>query len=140
MSEENVQTMRRLFDAYSEGDVGAWFQATDPDIRVHPRPAEPDAADEYRGLDGLMDYLVNWLGQWDSYEAEPVEILDAGERVLVVARERGRVKSTGIEVVEDFWHSFALRDGKVVEWNMYDSRADAFDAVGLSQPRQPPDA
>jgi ketosteroid isomerase-like protein len=140
MSEENVQVMRRLFDAYTEGDVSAWFQAADPDIRVHPRPAEPDAADEYRGLDGLMDYLVNWLGQWDVYDAEPLEIIDAGEHVLVVARERGRVESTGIEVVEEFWHSFALQDGRVTEWNMYDSRGDAFAAVGLSQARQAPDA
>lgn len=140
MSEENVQIIRAAFDAYADGDAGVWFQATHPDIVVHPRPAEPDAADEYRGLDGLMDYLVNWFGQWDSYESEPIEIIDAGEHVLVVARERGRVESSGIEVVEDFWHSFTLRDRKVVEWNMYDSRADAFDAVGLSQPRQPPDA
>jgi len=140
MSEENVETIRRSFEAYSEGDVSAWFQAVDPDIRVHPRPAEPDAADEYEGLDGLMDYLVNWLGQWDVYESKPVEIIDAGEHVLVITTERGLVRSTGIEVVEDFWHSFTLREGKVIEWNMYDSRADAFDAVGLAQPRQAPDA
>lgn len=140
MSEENVQTLRRLFDALSEGDVSAWFQGADADIRVHPRSAEPDAADEYRGLDGLMDYLVNWFSQWDSYESEPLEIIDAGEHVLVVARERGRMERTGMEVVEEFWHSFVLRDGKVTEWNMYDSHEDALEAVGLSQPRQPPDA
>ena len=132
MSEQNVETMRRLFEAVSAGEVSVWFQAADPDIRVYPRPEEPDAADEYRGLDGLMDYLTNWFGQWDDYVSEPLEIIDAGEHVLVVARERGRMARTGVEVVEDFCHSFVLRDGKVKEWHMYDSRAKALEAVGLS--------
>ena len=133
MSQENVETLRRLFEAMSEGDVSAWFQGADADIRVHPRPEEPDAAEEYRGLDGLMEYLVNWFSQWDVYESEPLEMIDAGEHVLVVARERGRVESTGMEVVEDFCHSFVLRNGKVTEWHMYDSRAEALEAVGLRE-------
>jgi ketosteroid isomerase-like protein len=133
MSQENVQTLRRLFEAASDGDVGVWFQGADPDIRVYPRPDEPDAADEYRGLDGLMEYLMNWYGQWDVYESEPLEMIDAGEHVLVVARERGRVERTGMEIVEDFTHSFVLRDGKVTEWRMYDSHAEALEAVGLSE-------
>jgi ketosteroid isomerase-like protein len=133
MSQENVQTLRRLFEAASDGDVGVWFQAADPDIRVYPRPDEPDAADEYRGLDGLMDYLMNWYSQWDVYESEPLEMIDAGKHVLVIARERGRVERTGMEVVEDFTHSFVLRDGKVTEWRMYDSHAEALEAVGLSE-------
>jgi ketosteroid isomerase-like protein len=133
MSQENVQTLRRLFEASSGGDVSVWFQAADTDIRVYPRPAEPDAADEYRGLDGLMDYLLNWYGQWDVYESEPLEIIDAGGHVLVVARERGRVERTGMEVVENISHSFVLRDGKVTEWRMYDSHAEALEALGLSE-------
>jgi ketosteroid isomerase-like protein len=133
MSQESVETLARLFEASSEGEVSVWFQAADPDIRIYPRPAEPDAADEYRGLDGLMEYLINWFGQWDVYESEPLEIIDAGKHVLVIARERGRVERTGMEVVEDLSHSFVLRDGKVVEWHMYDSHAEALEAVGLSE-------
>src|SRR3954468_14559106 len=133
MSRENVEIIRSGFEAVAEGDLGAWFRLADPDIRVIPRPAEPDAATEYRGLDGLMEYAVNWYSQWDEYESEPVEIIDAGEQVVVRARERGRVERTGIEVSEDFSHSFRLRGRKVVEWRMYDSHAEALEAVGLSE-------
>jgi ketosteroid isomerase-like protein len=133
MSQQNVEIVRRAWEASSDGDVGVWFQAADPDIRVYPRPEEPDAADEYRGLDGLMDYLVNWYGQWDVYESEPLEMIDAGEHVLVIARERGRVERTGMEVIEDFTHSFVVRDGKIAEWHMYDSHADALKALGLEE-------
>ena len=67
----------------AEGDIGALFQFADPEIRVHHRPSEPDAAAEYRGLEGLMDYAVNWYSQWDEYTAQPIEIIDVGEQALV---------------------------------------------------------
>jgi ketosteroid isomerase-like protein len=133
MSQENVEIVRSGFERVAEGDVGAWFQLADPEIRVHPRPSEPDAAAEYRGLDGLMDYAVNWYSQWDEYTAEPIEIIDVGEQVLVRARERGYVERTGVEVLEEFSHSFLVRDGKVVEWRMYDSHDEALEAVGLRE-------
>ena len=133
MAEADADIIRAAFAAAAEGDVGVWFRAADPDIRVIPRPAEPDAADEYRGLDELMDYLVNWYGQWEEYEVEPVEIVDANEHVLAVVRERGRLEGSGLEVEEDFSHSFRLRAGKVVEWRMYDSHAEARAAVGLDR-------
>jgi len=80
-----------------------------------------------------MDYAVNWYSQWDEYTAQPIEIIDVGEQVLVRARERGYVERTGVEVLEDFSHSFLIRDGKVVEWRMYDSHEDALEAVGLRE-------
>jgi len=64
-------------------------------------------------------------------EAAEVEVLDAGEHMLAVVRERGRMESTGVEVEAEFSHSFRLHDGKVVEWRMYDSHAEAREAVGL---------
>jgi ketosteroid isomerase-like protein len=131
VSKENVEILRRAWEEVADGDIGIWFRASDPDIRVYPRPDEPDAADEYRGLDGLMEYITNWFGQWESYESEPLEMIDAGEHVLVIARERGRMTRTGTEVVENFTHSFVLRDGKIAEWHMYDSHADALKALGL---------
>ncbi len=131
MAQGDADIVRAAFADAAEGDVAVWFRAADPDIRVLPRPAEPDAADEYRGLDELMDYLVNWYSQWEEYEVEPVEIVDANDYVLAVVRERGRMESTGLEVEEDFSHSFLLRGGKVVEWRMYDSHPEARAAVGL---------
>jgi ketosteroid isomerase-like protein len=128
----DVEIVRSTFEAAADGDVGVWFRACDPDIGVFPRPAEPDAKREYRGLDELMEYLVNWFGQWEEYEFEPVSLDEAGGHVLAVIRERGRSEGSGIEVEEDFTHSFRLREGKVVEWRMYDSHAEARAALGLS--------
>ena len=130
MSQQNVEIVRGLFEQ-AQDDMGVWFQAADPDIAIYPRPAEPDAASEYHGLEAMMEYLINWFSQWDEYESEPLEILDAGRHVLVIAREHGFVKRTGLRLEENFAHSFVLRKGKVIEWRMYDSQAEARAAVGL---------
>ena len=132
MSVADVQVVRAAFDEVAEGDVMAILRAMAPDVRVHPRPEEPGVGDVYEGWQGAMDYAMNWYGQWEEYEAEPLEYIDAGHAVLVVLRERGRMKRDGVEVVQDFSHSFRLEGGRIVEWRMYDTHAQARAALGLS--------
>jgi ketosteroid isomerase-like protein len=130
-SQQDVEIVRSVFQRMLDGEAAALIQAADPEIVIWPRPDEPDATDKYRGLEGLVDYSVNWFGQWYEYEAEPVELVGTGEYVLVVMRERGRMERAGPQVEADFSHSFKLRDGKIIEWRMYDSHAEALEAVGL---------
>jgi ketosteroid isomerase-like protein len=128
MSEADVALIRGAFVDIAEGDVGTMFRISAPDVRVYPRPAQPDSAEEYRGLEGLMEYLTSWYSAWEEYDVELVELRDAGDHVLAVALETGR-SPEGLEVQDRFTHSFLLRDGKVLEWHMYDSYEDAIAAL-----------
>ena len=132
MAQHDVEILRGAFEAASEGDAGALLRVSDPEVRVYPRPEEPGVREVYEGWDGAMEYAVNWFGQWEAYEFEPVRILDAGEQILIVLRERGRMEASGIEVEAEFSHSFRMRDGLIVEWRMYDSYEEAAEAVGLT--------
>jgi ketosteroid isomerase-like protein len=132
MSQANVEVIRAVADTAREGDVGAWLRAMDPDVRLYPRPEEPGVRPVYEGWEGVMEYMTNWFGQWEDYEADPVEYLDAGDRVLVVFLERGRMERGGIEIEQEFSHSFTLRDGRIVEWRSYDSHQQGLEAVGLT--------
>jgi len=105
----------------------------DPAVRVYPRSEEPGVRAVYDGWDGVMEYMVNWYSQWEDYEVEPLEFLDAGDQVLVVMQERGRMDREGLNVTQEFSHSFKLREGLVVEWRMYDPHEQALEAVGLSE-------
>jgi ketosteroid isomerase-like protein len=131
MSEENVELLRGVFEATAKGDAGAWLRAMDPRVRLYPRSEEPGVRGLYEGWDGVMEYMVNWYSQWDDYEAEPVEFVDAGDDVLVVIRERGRMGQSEIEIEEKFSHSFKLEAGRIVEWRHYDSNEQALEALGL---------
>jgi ketosteroid isomerase-like protein len=131
MSREDVETLRAVARSAAEGDATAWLRALDPDVRMYPRSEEPGVRAVYEGWDGVMEYMLNWYGQWDDYEFEPVTFLDAGDEVLVVLRERGRLERQGIEVEMEFSHSFKLQEGRIVEWRHYDSHQQALEAVGL---------
>jgi ketosteroid isomerase-like protein len=133
MAAADVEILERAFAEVAEGNAAALAVIMDEGVRVYPRPEEPGVRAVYEGLEELEEYIVNWLSQWDDYEFEPVEFRDAGEQVLVVMRERGRMNQSDIELEENFTHSMRLRDGRIVEWRMYDTYEQGLEAVGLAR-------
>jgi ketosteroid isomerase-like protein len=61
------------------------------------------------------------------------ELIDVGEHVVVLLRDRGRRKDmeTDVELIGATILTF--RDGKLARWGDYAERAAAFEAVGLSE-------
>ena len=132
VAEENVELVRRLMLAYQQADLQTVLAMVDSACRVYPRSEEPGVKEVYTGHDGLFEYMGNWLGQWDDYEAEPISFEEAaGDRVMVVMAERGHLKRSGITVDEPFTHSFTVNGNKVSEWRMYDSEQQAREMLGL---------
>jgi ketosteroid isomerase-like protein len=132
MAQEDVEAIRAMFREVAAGDTMAFLRMMDPEVRVRPRPEEPGVRDVYVGWEGAVEYVANWFGQWEEYEAVPVEFTDAGDDVLIVFHERGRMERDGVQVEQDFSHSFRLVDGRIAEWRMYDTHAQALEALGLS--------
>ena len=64
---------------------------------------------------------------------EHLEYIDAGDSVVVAFRWWGRGKSSGVPVESDFFGVHDLRDGKIVRFRQYDTRAEALEAAGLSE-------
>jgi ketosteroid isomerase-like protein len=134
MSKDNVEVVKLVLAAFSDGDYEAVFALVDPDVRVYPRPDEPGAEPVYRGHEGLVDYTVNWYSQWDDYEFETRTVREApGDRVLLLLNERGRLQGSGITVEQEFTHSYTVRGGKIVEWRQYESYPQALTDVGLAE-------
>jgi ketosteroid isomerase-like protein len=133
MSRENVEVIRRAFEAFRAGDFERWFSTISPSIKVFPNPREPGAESHYEGREGVLEYLLNWYAGWDEYVVEPTQFIDAGDYVVVAARETGTAKQSGIRVEEEFSHLFRLRDGQTVEWRQFGHLQEALDAVGLPE-------
>jgi ketosteroid isomerase-like protein len=130
--EGNTDLVKRLLLAYGQSDFPTALAILDDGVRIYPRSEEPGVDEVYTGHEGLFDYMGNWLGQWDDYATEPISFREApGDRVMVVIAERGHLKRSGITLDEEFTHSFAVQGGKVTEWHMYDSHAQALEALGL---------
>jgi uncharacterized protein len=133
MSQENVEIVRRAYDAWNARDFDAAVQVLSPRVEWRMPPNLPEAVrwgsrgEVERGLEAFME-------SWEELSAEVRELLDAGDRVVALVRFRGRSAVTGLElegagVDAAVW---TLRDGKAVGIDMYSGTREALEAVGLS--------
>jgi ketosteroid isomerase-like protein len=132
MSEENVEVVRRGFEAFNKNDFEAWFGLASVEIKVYPRREEPGAKPCYTGWDEMLQWLTNWYSGWQDYGVEAEQLIDGGEWVIVDAKEVGIAEGSGVQVEQNFAHAFKLRDGKIVEWRQFGQVQEALEAVGLA--------
>ena len=73
-------------------------------------------------------------GAFSEVRIEAERIIDlSGDRVLVLSRQTARGKQSGVPIEHELGDLFTLRDGKVMRYDSYWNRADAFEAAGLSE-------
>ena len=130
MSQENLDRVREAYE-FVEREHEPDFDLLDPDIRWHTRTDLPDTA-THIGHDGAATLFAEWFGgAFGDIHVDVEELFDAGDRVVVVLRLRGRVKGSAHEVAMSETHVLTMRDGKVVEIQEYPTKAEALEAVGL---------
>jgi ketosteroid isomerase-like protein len=130
MSEENVEVVRRAFEAYERGDVEAMLEEVDQEVQWK-QVEEP--APVY-GRDGVREAVQRWDETWDNLRAEVDEYIDAGDCVIALIRFRGLGRASGVPVEMASYHVFTVRNGKVARMTEYGpgKRAEALEAAGLS--------
>ena len=132
MSQENVEVIRRLLDAFERGGLDATLSFYDPDVTWVVAEDEPEAA-TLRGYDGLRALLAQWLQAFDELHIDPKELIDAGEAVVMPYQFRARERSSGSEISAPETWVFWLRDGMIIEVREYRHKAEALAAVGVEE-------
>jgi ketosteroid isomerase-like protein len=133
MSRENVEIVRRSYEAFNQGDLEGVVADAAPDLEYVASGAVPGAGDVYRGPEGFLQFLQWVLDEFDDARAEIHEFVDAGDQVLVSVTQHGRGKQSGVETCWNVWQVWTLRDGRFVSGQGFTSRAEALEAVGLSE-------
>ena len=131
MSEENVEIVRRMLGAWTAGRFDEALGCFDPHIVWDDR-IRPDGIVTY-GTDEMQEHLRIWLGTWTDYSHSFDEYIDAGAHVLVIGRERGRAKGSGIEVDRPTVVLYTIRERLIVSAKNYKSPEAALEAAGLSE-------
>jgi ketosteroid isomerase-like protein len=79
MSQENVELVRRVYEAHERGDFAAVFAAYDPEIDWHVpgvTSAELGFDPVYVGHDGVRTFWRQWLSAWETTSFEYDEFID----------------------------------------------------------------
>jgi ketosteroid isomerase-like protein len=137
MSQEVVERIRRGYEAFNRGDLVGAAEGFDPNIEWRIPFQLPDSPPDetYHGREGVIRFWETWRAAFDDFRVELEEIIDAGDQVVVFAGVRGRGAGSGADVKSpSFPQVWTLGDdGRPVRVEMYPSRAEALDAVGLSE-------
>ncbi len=133
MSQENVEIVRRAYEAFNRGDLDAMVANVAPDSEYVASGAIPGAGGVYRGPEGLTQF-ISWLREaFDDARVEVDDLIGAGDQVLVSLTNRGRGKQSGVEASWTIWQLWTLRDGKMVRGQGFTSREEALEAAGLRE-------
>ena len=133
MSQENVEIVRRAWQAYVSGGVEATFDFWTEDCVFEEFPEMPESA-VYVGRDRLSEAAEHFTEMWSDLEFEPVEFIDAGENlVIAVVAYRGRGVASGAPLDALASWLYEMRDGRVSRARSFTTKAQALEAAGLSE-------
>ena len=136
MSKEDIEVVRRVYEASAQRDPNAVLAAYDPEVEwdvSRSRMARLVGEGVYRGHDGLRRFFRAYHDAWEHISYSYDELIDAGEKVISVDVETARGKLSGADVELTQYGVWTIRDGKVVHAAWFSAREDAVEAAGLSE-------
>jgi ketosteroid isomerase-like protein len=126
MSQENVELVRRIYDAWNREESARDFIAADLEY-VNPSYAvEPGTRHGRRSLALVRD-------TYDDFEIKIDRIIDAGDETVVLARYTASGPVSGVPVAGEHGYVWTVRDGLAVRFQWFQSHREALEAAGISK-------
>ena len=131
MATENMECASRMYDAVNQHDTEALVREMDPEVEgvVYFMQSEGTTYRRHSGVRRLLDEM---LAVFFDFHAE-VAITEHDEVVVSQVRMTGTGAQSGLPVEQTGWQVLKFRDGKIVWFHGYGSRAEALEAVGLRE-------
>jgi ketosteroid isomerase-like protein len=140
MSQGNVEIVRSVFEPLEGINLAAIDWGVEAIRETLGRAYSPDVelttlasglgsgVDEfYRGADGVVRYLREWLEPFSEYHVENLDYIEAGDCVIVPSRQWGVGSGSGARVEIELTTLFELRDGRIARVHQYDTTEEALD-------------
>jgi ketosteroid isomerase-like protein len=131
MSQENVEIVRGIYDAWARNEFPGPPYVFDAQIE-YVNPAGAIEAGTRYGLTAFSRAVEQvFVKGWESWRIEPERFTPCGDRVAVVLRYRARGRGSRVEVEGRMSALWTLRDRKVVRFEWFHGPVDALEAIGL---------
>jgi ketosteroid isomerase-like protein len=128
MSQESVDLIARMYEAFHAGDAERAVAYFSDDVAVDAT-ARVDGGTG-RGREELGRIIGQWVGSFDEWSEEIEAIHDAGDRICVVAVQRGRAKDSGIEAETRYAVLYEIGGGAITRMKLYGDPAQALRDAG----------
>jgi ketosteroid isomerase-like protein len=137
MSRENVEVVRRVYEAAATRDTAAVLALYDPDVELDNTPLGVVGwgSGVHRGHDGLRSFFRDWHEAWEIIEYDYDELIDVSDdEVISLVTRQGRGRASGADVELPLALVWTVRGDKVVRVVWYPSREDAMAALEAAEP------
>ena len=132
MSLENVEVLRRSYEAWNRSDLDAAFKFLEPEFELQ-LPESGMNVGSFQGREGATKLFEDYLEVFDFFHLEPEAFFEVGDRIVVFVRALARGKGSGVGVELRPAHVWTMRAGKAARLEVFPERQNALEAVGLSE-------
>jgi len=129
VSQNNLEIVRRAYEAFSGEHIEDVLEALDPDIEWTPSDVFPDRR-TFRGHDEVLAFVDLFRENFDGFWMTPDELVLRGDDVVVPLKIGGRGKGSGIVIEASYVHVWTLREGRAVRVRTYTDLSEALDSLG----------
>jgi ketosteroid isomerase-like protein len=134
MSQENVDVVRKSWEAFADRGLDGIDEYWHSDINWRAIEGAPDDVGEMKGREAARRYCEDWLDTFEDITTVPEELLDMDEdRVVALLHVTGRARLSGIETELRYAVAYTIREGKIVRVREYAEKAEAIEAVRLAK-------
>ena len=128
MSQVNLERIKEGFAAHNRGDIDALVEVYDPEVVF-----ETLLLGTHHGNEAIRVIYEENRKTLAGYDVVPVELIDAGDKVVAVAQTVGAGTVSEIAVDDRFAFVFTFKGDRCVREQAFRNKEEALEAVGLSQ-------
>jgi ketosteroid isomerase-like protein len=125
MSLQNVETVRRGYEAWNRGDLDAVRAIYAPDVTANAGGLWT-AAGELSGPEAIIEAFASIRATFQNSELVPDEYIERGASVVVPTRWRGTLAESQNVIEQRVVAAYTLRAGQIVHIGYFDRLDDAF--------------
>ena len=126
---ENIETLKRGYEAFNSGDTETLAGLFHDDVRWEGSNNERvPGGGTYDGRDEALSALGRAVEPFESITSHPDEWFEDGDTVVVLGHTEGRTKS-GNDLKVPFVHVWRMSDGRAKRGQLLTDTAEILDAL-----------
>ena len=133
MSQENVNRLIELADAFNREDIKGFMAVLDPEVEFIPQQAMLEGT--YRGREGVFAWFRDMAATYDSNDGDLdlTDVRDLGDQVLAIGSVSFTGRGSGIQTNVPVAVVATFREGLLTHFKDYADKSAALKAAGLSE-------
>jgi len=126
---------RWALESANRGDWEATFAILPPDYETYPPPELVGLGFKsvYHGRDERLGLQLQWMDQWGDFQQQSKEVIDLGDRLVLLAWMRGIGLGSGAEFESELSYVIEIAGGRLHRERFFRSHAEGLEAAGLSE-------